>query len=173
MNQILINRINVPTNLSNLKRKVDQLDVDKLLWVPVDLSKLGDAAKNDIVKKDGLKAKINQGKSEIPNITNLDTTATVPSAKINEVKNKVTQLLLPLLLLLLLKINYLMLVIQSKKLTVANISEIENKIYTDHDHDKYITTQEFNIRKFYCKTKTRKFSKQMLCCTFRKIYRFK
>ena len=114
MNQILINQINVTTNLSNLKRKVDQLDVDKLLWVPVDLSKLGDVAKNDIVKKDGLKAKINQGKSEIPNITNLDTTATVPSAKINEVKNKVTQLLLPLLLLLLLKINYLMLVIQSK-----------------------------------------------------------
>ena len=24
------------------------------------------------------------------------------------------------------------------------ISEIENKIATDHDHDKYITTQEFN-----------------------------
>ena len=24
------------------------------------------------------------------------------------------------------------------------ISEIKNKITTDHDHDKYITTQEFN-----------------------------
>ena len=24
------------------------------------------------------------------------------------------------------------------------LSEIENKITTDHDHDKYITTQEFN-----------------------------
>ena len=24
------------------------------------------------------------------------------------------------------------------------MSEIENKITTDHDHDKYITTQEFN-----------------------------
>ena len=26
----------------------------------------------------------------------------------------------------------------------TRISEIENKITTDHDHDKYITTQEFN-----------------------------
>ena len=27
----------------------------------------------------------------------------------------------------------------------TEISEIENKITSDHDHDKYITTQEFNI----------------------------
>ena len=26
----------------------------------------------------------------------------------------------------------------------TEISEIENKITSDHDHDKYITTQEFN-----------------------------
>ena len=39
-----------------------------------------------------------------------------------------------------------MLVVQSKKKTNYNtkISEIENKIATNHDHDKYITTQEFN-----------------------------
>ena len=42
---------NVPTNLSNLKSKVDILDVDKLLLVPVDLSKLSDGVKNDVVKK--------------------------------------------------------------------------------------------------------------------------
>ena len=41
---------NIPTNLSNLKSKVDKLDVDKL--VPVDLSKLSDLVKNDVVKKD-------------------------------------------------------------------------------------------------------------------------
>ena len=27
---------------------------------------------------------------------------------------------------------------------IPKISEIENKITTDHDHDKYITTQKFN-----------------------------
>ena len=26
----------------------------------------------------------------------------------------------------------------------TKISEVENKISTDHDHDKYITTQEFD-----------------------------
>ena len=37
-----------------------------------------------------------------------------------------------------------MLVIQSKKTGYnTNISEIENKITTEHDHDKYITSQEF------------------------------
>ena len=42
---------NVPSNLGNLKRKVDKLYVDKLVPVPVDLSKLSDVVKNDIVKK--------------------------------------------------------------------------------------------------------------------------
>ena len=76
---------NVPTNLRNLKSKVDKLDVDKLVPVPVDLSKLSDAVKNDVVKKDAYNANINT---------------------------------------------------------------------TGHDHDKYVTTQEFN------KISTRKFSKQ-------------
>ena len=40
----------VPINLSNLRSKVDKLDADKL--VPVDLSKLSDVVKNDVVKKD-------------------------------------------------------------------------------------------------------------------------
>ena len=43
---------NVSTNLSSLKSKVDKLDVDKLIPVPVDLSKLSDVVKNDFVKKD-------------------------------------------------------------------------------------------------------------------------
>ena len=38
-----------------------------------------------------------------------------------------------------------MLVIQSKKLDYnTKISEMENKIATDHDHDNYVTTQKFN-----------------------------
>ena len=41
----------VPTNLSNLKSKVDKLDVDKLVPALVDLSKLSDVLKNDVVKK--------------------------------------------------------------------------------------------------------------------------
>ena len=40
------------TNLSNLKTDVDKLDIDKLVPVPVDLSKLSDAVENDVIKKD-------------------------------------------------------------------------------------------------------------------------
>ena len=41
----------VPTVLNSLKSKVDKLDVDKLVPVPVDLSKLSDVVKDDVVKK--------------------------------------------------------------------------------------------------------------------------
>ena len=40
------------TNLANLKTEVDKLDIDKLVPIPVDLSKLTDVVKNDVVKKD-------------------------------------------------------------------------------------------------------------------------
>ena len=40
------------TNLANLKTEVDKLDIDKLVPVPVHLSKLSDLVKNDVVKKD-------------------------------------------------------------------------------------------------------------------------
>ena len=36
---------------TSLKSQVDKLDVDKLVPVPVDLSKLSDVVKNDVVKK--------------------------------------------------------------------------------------------------------------------------
>ena len=49
-NGILINQKNIPTNLSNWKSKVNQLDVDKLVTALVDLSKLWDVVKNDVVK---------------------------------------------------------------------------------------------------------------------------
>ena len=41
---------NVPTNLRNLKSMVDKLDVDKLVPDFIDLSKLSDVVKYDVVK---------------------------------------------------------------------------------------------------------------------------
>ena len=38
-------------NLASLKTEVDKLDVDKLVPLPVDLSKLSDVVKNYIIKK--------------------------------------------------------------------------------------------------------------------------
>ena len=41
------------TNLANLKAEVDKLDVDKLVPIPADLSKLSSLVKNDVVNKTG------------------------------------------------------------------------------------------------------------------------
>ena len=41
---------NVLTNLRNFKTKVDELDVDKLVPIPVGLSKLSEVVKNDVKK---------------------------------------------------------------------------------------------------------------------------
>ena len=93
------------TNLANLKTEVDKLDIDKLAPVPVDLSKLSDVVKNDVVKKDVydklvakvnnidindfmLKTKYNTDKTElekkIPNVTDF-----VKEAKLTELENKI------------------------------------------------------------------------------------
>ena len=50
------------SNLASLKTEVDKLDIDKLVLVPVDLSKVSDVVKNDVAKKtvyDELVAKVN------------------------------------------------------------------------------------------------------------------
>ena len=39
------------TNLASLKTEVNKLDTNKLVPVPVDLSKLSDVVKNEVVKK--------------------------------------------------------------------------------------------------------------------------
>ena len=52
------------TNLANLKSEVDKLDIEKLVPVPVDLSKLSDVVKNDVIKK----AKYNKLVNKVNNI---------------------------------------------------------------------------------------------------------
>ena len=44
-------RFALKTNLTSSKTEVDKLDIDKLAPVPVDLHKLSDVVKNDVVKK--------------------------------------------------------------------------------------------------------------------------
>ena len=159
---------NVPANLSNVKNKVDKLDVDKLVPVPADLRKLSDVVKNDVAKKDVQNAKIKNIEDKVPDITNLATnntfnakinevkgkpsitnlgTTTALNAKINEVKNKIPNITkLTTTTALTVVENKIPYVSNLVKRTVfyTKISEIEKKITTDHDHDKYITTQEFN-----------------------------
>ena len=93
------------TNLANLKTKADKSDIDKLAPVPVDLSRLSDVVKNDVVKKTVydklvakvnnidtsdfvLKTKYNADKTElqkkIPNVTDF-----VKKAKLTELEDKI------------------------------------------------------------------------------------
>ena len=70
------------SNLASLETEVDKLDSDKLVPVPVDLSKLSDIVKKDVVKKtvyDKLVAKVN----------NIDTSALILKAKYDEDKSKI------------------------------------------------------------------------------------
>ena len=123
-----------------MKSKVDRLDVDKLLPVPVGLSKLSDVVKNDVVKKDVYNVKIKNIEDKIPDITNVATIASL-NAKIKEVKGKIPNItnLATTAALTAVEDNLI-----KKKQKKTKISEIENKITTDHDHDKHITTQEGN-----------------------------
>ena len=54
------------TNLANLKTKVDKLDIDKLVPVLIDLSKLSDVVKTD-TREFVLKIKYDTDKSELEN----------------------------------------------------------------------------------------------------------
>ena len=57
-----ISSFSLKPNLASLKIEVDKLGIDKLVPVPVDLSKLSDVVKNDVVEKtvyDKLVAKVN------------------------------------------------------------------------------------------------------------------
>ena len=67
-----------------MKRKVDNLDVDKLVPIPVDLSKQSNVVKNDVVKKDVYNAKTKRIEDKIADITNVTTKTT----KITEVKGE-------------------------------------------------------------------------------------
>ena len=75
------------TNLASLKTEVDKLDIDRLVPVPIDLSKLSNVVKNDIVKKamyDKLVEKVN----------NIDTSGFVLKTKYqtdkSELEKKIT-----------------------------------------------------------------------------------
>ena len=87
----------VPTNLNNLKYKIDKLHVDELVLVFVNLRKLSDVVKNDAFKKDVYNAKVKNIKDKIPDIANLATNTTL-NAKIT-LRAKYLTLLTQLLLL--------------------------------------------------------------------------
>ena len=149
-------------NLANLKTEVHKLDIDKLAPVPTDLSQLSNVVRNDVAKEtvyDKLVAKVDDidtddfvfktkyhtYKSEldrkIPNLTDF-----VKKTKIPELENKIPDISN-------LATKTALTTVENKIPSVSNlvkktdyntkVTEIENKL-TNHNHDKYIDTQEFN-----------------------------
>ena len=146
MQQVFIHHLLLQkTELAFLKFNLDKLDIDKLAAVPVDLSKLSNVVENNVVQKDVYNAKIKNIDNKIPDISNTATKTTL-NAKINEVKGEIPSINN-------LATNTALTAVENKIPNVSNlvkktdyntkINEIEKKI-TDHDHDKYITTPEFN-----------------------------
>ena len=127
------------------ENKVDKLDVDKILPVPVDLSKLSDAVKNDFVKKNVYNAKIKNIEDKMPNITNL-ATKTAANAKIIEVKGEILNISN-------LATKTALNAVENKNPSASNlvkktdyktkINENEKKT-THHNFDRYITAPELN-----------------------------
>ena len=90
----------MPSGLSNLKSKVDKLDIGKLETTPVDLSKLSTVVKNDVVKK-------NEYNELVKKVNAIQTTDTSDLVK----KKLTTQTLMTLKrkLLIIIMINILLL----------------------------------------------------------------
>ena len=149
------------TNLAILKTEFDKLDIDKLVPIPVDLSKLSDLVKNDVFKKtvyDKLVAKVNnidtnafvlktkynvdktELEKKIPNLTDF-----IKKTKLTELENKIPDISS-------LAIKTAQTTVQNKIPDYSNlvkktdykskVTEIENEL-NNHNHYKYIDTQEF------------------------------
>ena len=129
----------------NLKTEVDKLDIDKLAPVPVDLDKLSNVIKSEVVKKTKYNVKIKNIEGKIADITNLATKNAL-NAIINEVKPEIPSISG-------LATTSALTAVENEIPNVSNLvkktdydtkaNEIEKKI-TDYSHDKHITTPEFN-----------------------------
>ena len=159
-------RFALKTNSANLKTEVDKLDIDKLVPVSTDLSKLSNVVKNDVVKKDVydklitkvnnidtsgfvLKTKYDTDKPELENKipdasglvkkTNYNAKITEIEGNIPDISNLATKTALT--------------TVENKMPIVTNlvrktdydtkVTGIENKL-NNHSHDKYIDNSEFN-----------------------------
>ena len=155
------------TNVANLKTEVDKLYIDKLTTVPVDLSKLSNVVKNDIVKKtvyDKLVAKVDNVDTsdlvkkadyntkiteiddKIPDSSSSFVKKTDYNTKITEIEGKISDISgLATKTALTTVENKIPSISGLVKKTDYNtkITDIENKP-NNHNHDKYVATSEFN-----------------------------
>ena len=86
MSHIDTSSFELKKDLASLKTEIDKLDIDKLKPVPVDLSKLSDVVKNNVVKKDEFNKLVTK-------VDNIDTSGFVIKTKYDtdksELENKI------------------------------------------------------------------------------------
>ena len=77
------------TNLAALKTEVDKIDVDKLKTIPVDLAKLSNVVKNDVVKITDYNTKVTSIENQIAGVTKntLDNLADITKLKAADTSN--------------------------------------------------------------------------------------
>ena len=163
---LALKRFALKTNLPSLKTEVDQLDIDKLVPIPNDLSKLSNLVKSGVVKKTVynklvakvdnidtsdfiLKTKYNTDKTELENKirdtgglvkeTNYNTKIIEFENKIPDISNLATKLALTTVENKIPSVRNLV----KKTDYYTKITDIENEL-TNHNHDKYIDTSKFN-----------------------------
>ena len=154
------------TNLANLKTEVDKLDIDKLATVPVDLSKLSNVVKNDVVektvydklvdkvdnidtsglvKKTDYNTKISEIEGKIPD-SNSFVKKTDYNTKITEIEGKIPDISG-------LATKNALTTVENKITSISGlvkktdyntkINDIENN-FNNHNHDKYVAPSKFN-----------------------------
>ena len=127
-----------------LKTEVEKLGIDKLVPVPSDLAKLSNAVKNNVVKK-------TEYTKLVKKVNSIDTTGfvlkTTYDTDKSDLEKKISdadkKILATCALVKKTDFNSKISGLVKKTDYKTKISEIENKV-NDHNHDKYITTLEFN-----------------------------
>ena len=167
-----VSSFELKSNLASLKTEVDKIDVDKLKTLPVDLNTLSNVVNNVVKKtvygklvtkvnnidttgfvlkakygtdKSNLEKKISSAEKNIRGTSRL-VKETDLSFKVSEIETKI-----PIISSLVTytaltavenKIHDISSLVKNTDLN-TKIREIESKV-SDHDHDEYITTSEFN-----------------------------
>ena len=160
-------KLALKSNLANLTAEVDKIDLDKSNTVPVGLSKLSNVVNNDVVKKtvhDKSVAKVNNidisgsvsktkyDKKKKTSDANKKIPDTKGLVKKTDYNSKITVLENKIPSISGLAANSALTAVENKIPDIGSLvkktdynaknNEIEKKV-TDHNHDKYITTPEF------------------------------
>ena len=127
------------TNLAALKIEVDKIDVDKLKATPIDLDRLSNLVKIDVIKKTDYNTKVTSIEAQIAGLTKnaIDNLADITKLKVIHTSNFITRTKFSADFL-----NFLDDKIDGVEKTPPDISELATKTSLNH----YLQTSTFNSK---------------------------